>query len=178
MTENLVYDYYKAKNEFPSPTMIKNNLNCFRDLIAYRIVISLPKCHIKQGESRDQKELEFLYQIAEDLPGFIEEKGFTPQLSGHPDEKLSIKLSDKCRAYYRDYVIKPRSAGYRSLHITFYDNLTSYSMTGELLSAMAAYLAAGNNTFTIYNPSPVQSDYGYSTNYLSWTDVTITVIYE
>ncbi len=119
-----IYDYYKANNEFPSENQIKNGLNCFRDLIAYRIVISLPKCHIKEGESREEKELDYLYKIAEDLPDFIEQKGFTPQLSGHTYDELSNRLSDRCRAYYRDYVIKPRSAGYRSLHITFYDNLT------------------------------------------------------
>ena len=119
-----IYDYYKANSEFPSENQIKNSLNCFRDLIAYRIVISLPKCHIKEGESREEKELDYLYKIAEDLPDFIEQKGFTPQLSGHTYDELSNRLSDRCRAYYRDYVIKPRSAGYRSLHITFYDNLT------------------------------------------------------
>ena len=63
-----IYNYYKEKGRYPSEAEIKNNLNCFRDLIAYRIVISLPKCHIKQGESRDQKELEYLYQIAYRIP--------------------------------------------------------------------------------------------------------------
>lgn len=61
---------------------------------------------------------------------------------------------------------------------SFYDNLTSYSLTGDLFSAMAAYLAAGNNTFTLYNPAPVQTSQGYSQNYLMWSDVTITIAYD
>ena len=61
---------------------------------------------------------------------------------------------------------------------SFYDNLTSYSMTGELFTAMAGYIASGNNTFTLYNPNPVQSSQGYSLNYFMWSDVTVTVSYE
>ena len=49
---------------------------------------------------------------------------------------------------------------------SFYNNTTSYDITGTLLSNMAAYIAAGNNTFTIYNPSPSASYEGYSNNYL------------
>lgn len=60
---------------------------------------------------------------------------------------------------------------------SFYNNTTSYDITGTLLSNMAAYIAAGNNTFTIYNPSPSASYEGYSNNYLQWSDVTITVTY-
>ena len=45
---------------------------------------------------------------------------------------------------------------------SFYNNTTSYDITGTLLSAMAAYIAAGNNTFTIYNPSPSASYEGYT----------------
>ena len=61
---------------------------------------------------------------------------------------------------------------------SFYDNLTSYSITGDLLTAMAGYITAGNNTFVIYNPSPEQGSQGYSKNYLMWSDVTLTVNYE
>ena len=60
---------------------------------------------------------------------------------------------------------------------SFYGNTTSYNLSGTLLTNMAAYIAAGNNTFTIYNPSPSASYEGYSNNYLQWSDVTITVTY-
>ena len=40
---------------------------------------------------------------------------------------------------------------------SFYGNYTSYYITGSLFNAMAAYIAAGNNSFTIYNPYPSAS---------------------
>lgn len=61
---------------------------------------------------------------------------------------------------------------------SFYGNTTSYQITGSLFTAMAAYIAQGNNSFTIYNPSPSTSSQGYSYNYLQWNSVTITITYE
>ena len=61
---------------------------------------------------------------------------------------------------------------------SFYGNTTSYYITGSLFNQMAAYIAQGNNTFTIYNPSPSSSSQGYSYNYLQWSGVVITVTYE
>ena len=61
---------------------------------------------------------------------------------------------------------------------SFYDNTTSYAMSGTLFTNMAAYIQAGNNTFTIYNPSPSSTASGYSYNYFQWTAVTMTVSYE
>ncbi len=53
-----IYDYYEKNGSYPSVSEIKERLNCFRDLIAYRIVISMPRCHMKQKtgsqEGRDQ----------------------------------------------------------------------------------------------------------------------------
>lgn len=118
-----IYNYYKENGEFPSEAKIKSNLICFRDLIAYRIVISMPACHIAEGESRDEVELRYLYEIADTLPAFLEERGFTAELSGFPEEMYSGRLKEAVRPYYRDYVSVPRSTGYKSLHITFYDNL-------------------------------------------------------
>ena len=119
-----IYDFYKANGRYPSETEIKNSLNCFRDLIAYRIVISLPQCHIKEGESREEQELKYLYEIANVLPEFLEQKGFSPRVSVEADEDYKGGLKEETRSYYRDYVQTPRPSGYRSLHITFYDNLT------------------------------------------------------
>ena len=61
---------------------------------------------------------------------------------------------------------------------SFYNNTKTYDMTGDLLTAMGAYISQGNNTFVIYNPNPVAGSQGYSTNYLLWSSVTITVTYE
>ena len=119
-----IYGFYKENGRYPNEAEIKNNLNCFRDLIAYRIVLSLPKCHVQEDESREEQELKYLYEIANKMPEFLEEKGFSPQLSDVAYEVYEGGLDENNISYYRDYVQTPRPSGYRSLHITFYDNLT------------------------------------------------------
>lgn len=118
-----IYGYYKENGEFPSLDDLKQKLNCFRDLIAYRIVVSMPKCHIKEGESREEIELKYLYEIANMLPDFLEERGFTVQISEKEGSKQSERLEKNLRPYYRDYIENPTGIGYKSLHITFYDNI-------------------------------------------------------
>lgn len=61
---------------------------------------------------------------------------------------------------------------------SFYGNYTSYYITGSLFNAMAAYIATGNNSFTIYNPYASASSHGYSFNYMQLESVVITVTYE
>ena len=117
-----IHNYYTANGRYPGEAEIKNNLNCFRDLIAYRIVISLPLCHVSEQESVEEQELRILYEIANVIPEFLEARGFTAELSGFPNEKSAGYLSENNLPYYRDYVQTPRTSGYRSLHITFYDN--------------------------------------------------------
>ncbi len=117
-----IYDYYMEHGKYPDESEIKNNLNCFRDLIAYRIVISLPLCHVTDEASLEEQEYGYLYDIGNVLPGFLEQRGFTPELSGQTDKDSSVLLSGDVRPYYRDYVQTPRPSGYKSLHITLYDN--------------------------------------------------------
>lgn len=74
-----IYDYYSKHGTYPPIAELKNRLSCFRDLIAYRIVISLPKCHLAPGQDRGTEELKYLYDIANKLPGFLEERGFTAE---------------------------------------------------------------------------------------------------
>ena len=61
---------------------------------------------------------------------------------------------------------------------SFYNNTTTNTITGDLLTAMGNYISQGNNAFVIYNPSPYAGSQGWSTNYLQWTSVTLTVAYE
>lgn len=118
-----MYDYYKENGEFPTLVDLKQRLSCFRDLIAYRIVVSMPKCHIKEGDNREEIELNYLYEIANILPEFLEERGFTAQISEREGAKQSTRLKENLRPYYRDYIENPNGLGYKSLHITFYDNI-------------------------------------------------------
>lgn len=119
-----VYDYYKANGSFPSVMDLKEKLSCFRDLIAYRIVISMPQCHIKEGESREEIELKYLYEIANSLPEFLEESGFSIQVSNRDGYKNSDRLKPEYNPYFRDYIENPSPIGYKSLHITLYDNVS------------------------------------------------------
>lgn len=118
-----IYDYYKNCGDYPSLPELKNALNRFRDLIAYRIVISLPKCHLKPGQTIADEEINYLYDVANKLPGFLEERGFTAELSALSDQKKSLLLKENVGPYYRDYIANAEASGYRSLHITFYDNI-------------------------------------------------------
>lgn len=118
-----VYDYYKANGAFPSEMDLKQKLSCFRDLIAYRLVISMPKCHIKEGENRSDIELDYLYKVANIIPEFLEERGFTVQISEREGSRKSDRLKESLSPYYRDYIENPNSNGYKSLHITLYDNI-------------------------------------------------------
>ena len=114
-----IYDYYRENGKYPSESDIKDRIGRIKDLIAYRIVISLPQCHLKPGESRQERELGYLYEIADALPDFLEERGFKPEPSGI--ETQSNTISESYRQYYRDYIENPNNFGYRSLHISFFD---------------------------------------------------------
>lgn len=118
-----ISDYYNEHGHYPSTAEVKNCLTCFRDLIAYRIVISLPKCHLKEGETLADEEMNYLYDVANQLPGFLEERGFTAELSTLTGEKKTPLLKESVSLYYRDYIVNAENYGYRSLHITFYDNI-------------------------------------------------------
>ena len=127
-----IYDYYMEHQKFPTEAELKKRLNCFRDLIAYRIVVSMPRCHLERLEDRETEELRHLYEIANKLPEFLEERGFTAEPAGGVKESTSALLSDAVRPYYRDYITDASPNGYRSLHITFYDNSSRCYMEMQL----------------------------------------------
>ncbi|SFG74907.1 guanosine polyphosphate pyrophosphohydrolase [Oribacterium sp. WCC10] len=119
-----IYDYYRQHHTYPPISSIKAKVNSFRDLIAYRIVLSLPQSNQIEGHDITEDELSYLYEIANVLPEFLEQRGFTAEFSGMKQENVSPLLSPAVIPYYRDYITNPRSSGYRSLHITFYDNIS------------------------------------------------------
>lgn len=119
-----IYDYHTIHGECPPVSELKERVKKFRDLIAYRIVISMPKCHLGPGENQKEIEIRHLYEIAGALPGFLEERGFSAELSGMENQKTSSLLDESVRPYYRDYVQNPKDdSNYQSLHITLYDNI-------------------------------------------------------
>lgn len=127
-----IYDYYGKYHRFPDTEEIKSRLDCFRDLIAYRIVISIPKCHLQEGQSREDEEIRYLYEIANMLPGFMEQRGFRAESAKGVKESLSDRMEAAVRPYYRDYISDEGEYGYRSLHITFYDDTAKCFMEVQL----------------------------------------------
>ena len=127
-----IYDYYTKYGKYPSVNKLKSRLSCFRDFIAYRIVICMPKCHLKQGEDLETEELKCLYEIANALPGFLEERGFDAEDAKGVKLSTSPLLNDDVKPYYRDYVCNKSHNGYQSLHITFYDNSSRSYMELQL----------------------------------------------
>lgn len=115
-----VRDFYARYHMFPIFSEVRNDL-LFRDLIAYRFVISLPGSHPDGPAAKREKELSYLYELADRIPRFLEEHGFTLETAS---EKLSSRLTEEARPYYKDYVEHPTASGYRSLHITVYDSLS------------------------------------------------------
>lgn len=71
-----------------------------------------------------------------------------------------------------------------SLQGNYRDNTLTFTLADEtgnaLLTNMAAYLTAGHNTFTVYNPNPHPDLPGrqYSESYFKWTSVSITIDYD
>lgn len=127
-----IYDYYEKNGTYPTVPEIKECLNCFRDLIAYRIVISMPKCHLENGEDRKEEEIKYLYKIANVLPKFLEERGFSAEHANGVKRSKSDLLSDEVRPYYRDYINCDEVGDYRSLHITFFDHSSRCYMEMQL----------------------------------------------
>ena len=127
-----IYDYYMKNGQYPPVAELKSRLGCFRDFIAYRIVISMPRCHLKKEDDRETEELKYLYQIANVLPLFLEERGFTAESAHGVKESTSPLLEESVRPYYRDYICNASEYGYQSLHITFYDNSSRSYMEVQL----------------------------------------------
>ena len=117
-----IYNYYMEHGTYPPVSELKTKLSCFRDFIAYRIVISLPRCRVKEGADRETEELKYLYQIANKLPGFLEERGFTAAPARGVQESTAPLLSREAKPYYRDYICNNSEDDYQALHITCYDN--------------------------------------------------------
>lgn len=125
---NYIYDYYCKNHTYPSIDEISKELTHFKDLIAYRIVISMPQCHVQEGQDKKEIEKKYLYEIANVIPSFLKEREFTPEESNLKQLNSSVLMNEEVRPYFRDYVENKRSTGYESLHITFFDRLSQSFM--------------------------------------------------
>ncbi|MCQ2532330.1 MAG: guanosine polyphosphate pyrophosphohydrolase [Saccharofermentans sp.] len=141
---NHIYHYYKEHGKCPDVGEVIKDLGFFRDLIAYRIVISIPSCHLKPGDDRKEVEKKYLYEIANKLPEFLGREGFKVQISESDLDKCSPYLKEDLKGYYRDYVEYPTPYGYQSLHATFFDEVSqSYIEVQLRTKAMDDYAEIG-----------------------------------
>lgn len=116
-----IYQYHSRTQNYPSESEIREQIERIRDLIAYRIVLSVPECQLSPGEDKHKRELDVLYEIANELPEFLEERGFNAEIS-LGEEDASERIEKELRPYFRDYIATPSPYGYQSVHINFYDN--------------------------------------------------------
>lgn len=152
-----VTDYYKETGKFPDEIEMKQRSRHFRDLIAYRIVVSLPKCHVDEGTDRYEEELKYIYEIANALPAFLEQRGFTAEVSNDMKNPSSKLLNPKVVPYYRDYIECPNKYGYKSLHITFFDNESrSYIEVQIRTKEMDDYAEIGTANHAVYEKSQLE----------------------
>lgn len=89
------------------------------------------ECH-NDKQDRKKEEIRYLYRIANVLPQFLEERGFTAEPTGGVKRSNSLLLDDAVRPYYRDYIDGESTNSYRSLHITFFDNSARCYMEMQL----------------------------------------------
>lgn len=115
---------YETKGTLPGDSEAAENATSVRDLIAYRIIISIPKCHLRQGEDEEMVNIGLLYRIAEELPEYLEMEDFVPQHNFFAKDHPSSRLSDSVKLYYKDYVEYASQRGYQSLHIAFLDKVS------------------------------------------------------
>lgn len=145
-----VYEYYQKNNEYPTAEQIVEAVSSFRDLIAYRIVISMPKCHLKPTDDREEVELKYLYEIANQLPAFMEKNGFTVEKQ-KKHRTPSPLLNEEVIPYYRDYIFDSKKNGYRSLHISFFDEYAgSFTELQLRTKEMDDYNEIGDANHTLY----------------------------
>ena len=118
------YNHYMQYGTMPTVPELRQYVHRFRDLIAYRIVISIPSCQISDKEARREEEIRILYEIANKLPFFMETRGFTlEEIPAEECKEKSSRLSPLVEPYYKDFIEHPSSNGYQSLHITLFDNM-------------------------------------------------------
>lgn len=142
---------YAATGSFPTVEELLREEERFRDLIAYRIVISMPACHLKKGSDRAEVEKKLIYEIANALPGFLSEREFRPEKVFNRQKRYSSLLHKDVRPFYRDYVEHPTASGYRALHIAFYDEQAKSNLEMQIRTKdMDDFAEIGDANHAVY----------------------------
>ena len=120
-----IYKYYSKYGFYPDMYELTQELTCFRDMIAYRLVISLPECYAKPDKPLKEQELDILYEIANMVPMFMLQRGFSMEPSSMEYVNESPHLLPEYYGFYRDYICNETAQGYKSLHLTLFNTKAS-----------------------------------------------------
>ncbi|MDO4622543.1 MAG: guanosine polyphosphate pyrophosphohydrolase [Eubacteriales bacterium] len=149
LTDDVLAENQEVQN-LPS-LLSREKILDIRDIIAYRIIISVPKCHVQKGKTAQEMEREALYDIANVLPAFMSDNDFVPEISEYAKEYPSNHICDRWRSYYKDFVEHIRETGYQSLHIVFCDKVAKCRFEMQLRTKeMDDYAEIGTANHTSY----------------------------
>lgn len=144
------YEFKEKNHRFPTEEEIVDAVSHFRDIIAYRIVLCIPKCHLKPNDNVEEIELHYLYEVANKLPSFMEKHGFIPEKQ-RKHRTPSPLLHEDVVAFYRDYIFDAKKNGYRSLHISFFDTQSNSHIEIQLRTKeMDDFAEIGDANHTLY----------------------------
>lgn len=160
-----VNEYYILHDSFPNEDDIIKYLYRFRDLMAFRIIVSLPSCHLKKFNNiedlemqKQEKEIENLRQIVNFVYKFLTSNGLDAVIASQLIDVTCISegknINSKISKYLKDYIQSPKPNGYRAIHICFSDRFFK-SETGIPMFIEFQFQTKSMNDFTSFDSDHV-----------------------